>query len=61
MKYLSGKTPAFPRFAHQKNYVYYPPKQSFPSHMAEHLIGSEIIKLGNEVNERIRQITTLHR
>ncbi len=28
---------------------------SFPvSHMAEHLIGSEIIKLGNEVNERIR-------
>ena len=22
--------------------------------MAEHLIGSEIIKLGNEVNERIR-------
>lgn len=30
-------------------------KHVFPvSHMAEHLIGSEIIKLGNEVNERIR-------
>ena len=30
-------------------------KQVFPvSNMAEHLIGSEIIKLGNEVNERIR-------
>ena len=27
----------------------------FPvSHMAENLIGSEIIKLGNEVNERIK-------
>jgi aspartate aminotransferase len=29
------------------------------SKMAEHLIGSEIIKLGNEVNERIRQGETI--